>query len=325
MTYEINLNQKDKNTDENNLNDIMNSNQNTNRKTSGNYFNFSKDHENISYKYSNYISNDNIQKKNNISINQSIDTNKDSVNNRNNNIDINDIEKSLDKDKNTQDFNELPYHIAKTEDKRNMFKMFFSFFFIKAELIQIIFYPEDYSSRYILFSIYIVNLYIDLLMNSLLFNDYAVSQKYHNNGALDAITSLLISILSNIFTSIISYILKKLTNYPFTVGVIIKEIKNPTNYLSVTSRVLLLIKSKILILLVLEIIFGLFMIYYIFIFCVIYSKTVVSFLFNYMLSQIEGLIYSICLSVLISLLRRISIVYKIKKFYITSMYINDHF
>jgi hypothetical protein len=62
-------------------------------------------------------------------------------------------------------------------------------------------------------------------MNCLLYNDYAISQKYHKNGTLDFITSLIISLLSNIFTSILIYFINFLTNYPNFIEAIIKEIK----------------------------------------------------------------------------------------------------
>ena len=103
-------------------------------------------------------------------------------------------------------------------------------------------------------------------MNSLLYSDYVVSQKYHNNGVLDSITTFIITIFSNKFISILFYFMNKLTNYPQVIGVIINEIKVSVNFLSVTLKLLHAIKNKILILLAFEIFFGLFMIYFLFIF-----------------------------------------------------------
>ena len=82
---------------------------------------------------------------------------------------------------------------------------------------------------------------------------------------------------------------------------------------------------KYLILVIFEIWFGLFLIYYLFIFSTIFSKTIGSFLMNYALSLLDSFIYSIVLTSIISFLRRISVIFRIKKLYIISVYINEHF
>ena len=133
------------------------------------------------------------------------------------------------------------------------------------------------------------------------------------------------SVLSNIFTGIISYVLEKLVNYPPIISKIIDEVKDRNNYLIIINKISGIIKFKIVLLLIIEILFGLFMIYYLFIFSVIYSNTVISFLLNYLLSQLESLIYSSCLCFVISLLRRISIISQVKRIYAISMFFNDNF
>ena len=103
------------------------------------------------------------------------------------------------------------------------------------------------------------------------------------------------------------------------------EVKDRNNYLIIINKISGIIKFKIVLLLIIEILFGLFMIYYLFIFSVIYSNTVISFLLNYLLSQLESLIYSSCLCFVISLLRRISIISQVKRIYAISMFFNDNF
>ena len=46
---------------------------------------------------------------------------------------------------------------------------------------------------------------IDFFLNTLLYSDDVISHKYHNNGKLDFIVTLTISLTSNIITSIICY------------------------------------------------------------------------------------------------------------------------
>ena len=162
-------------------------------------------------------------------------------------------------------------------------------------------------------------------MNCILYNDHAVSQKYHNNGTLELITSFIISIFSNVLTSIVIYFINRLINYHQYIEIIIKEIKNIYQYFIIILKLFKNIYYKYIILFIFEIWFGLFMIYYLFIFSTIFSKTIGSFLMNYVLSLINSVLYSIVLTFIISFLRRISVAFRIKKLYIISVYINEHF
>ena len=238
---------------------------------------------------------------------------------------MNKIKEELSDELNNNEINELSYYIARYKDKRNIFKIFLSMFWIKIELIKIIFNPEQYSSRYLLFNIYLLNAFINLLMNCILYNDYAISQKYHNNGTLEFITSFVISLFSNILTSIVFYCINILANYHIIIENIIKEIKNEDEYIHLISRLFKLIGFKTYILLIFETLFGLFMTYYLFIFCVLYSNTIKSFLLNSLLSQVNSIIYSFCLCLLISVLRKISLIFGVKRLYIISNYCNEHF
>ena len=161
-------------------------------------------------------------------------------------------------------------------------------------------------------------------MNCLLYNDYAVSQKYHNNGTLEFITSLIISLLSNIFTSILIHFKNFLTNYPNFLEAIIKEIKNVYNYFNIIRKLFKVITFKFIFLFIFEALLGLFIIYYLSIFSIINSKSINSFLYNFGISQIDSLIYSICVAFIVSVLKRISFLCNYKRLYIISEYFNDH-
>ena len=56
-----------------------------------------------------------------------------------------------------------------------------------------------------------------------MYNDDVVSEKYHNNGQLKAATYLVLSIMSNIFSSTTRYFLEKLSNYSDSLEAILKE------------------------------------------------------------------------------------------------------
>jgi len=188
-------------------------------------------------------------------------------------------EKKSNKIINSSELNNLSYFKAIKEDNRNFIKLYLSIFFNKIDLIQIIFFPEDYSNIFLLFNIYIIDLYIDLLMNGILYNDYAVSQKYHNNGTLGFMTSLIISLFSNIITNILIFFLKYLVDYHEIIDAIIKEIKRINIYFNIIMKLFKLITLKFIVLFIIEILLGLFMIYYLFIFGVITSKSINSFIY----------------------------------------------
>ena len=231
---------------------------------------------------------------------------------------------SEEKEKKTinNEFNNIVYF---GEKNREFYNIFLSVFYQKIEIIQFIFFPDDYTSRFMLFNLYTISLYIDLLMNCILYNDYAISQKYHNEGTLEFITSLVISLFSNILTSVLIYFIKYLMNYHNYIKVIIRDIKSISNYLMIILRLFKIIKYKFYCLLFLEILLGLFMVYYLFIFGVINSKSINSFLVNYVLSMINSLIYSIVVTFIVSLFRKFSFVLKTKRLYIISLYLDEHF
>ncbi len=162
-------------------------------------------------------------------------------------------------------------------------------------------------------------------MNCLLYNDYAISQKYHCNGQLEFVTSIIMSLLSNIFTFIIISLIQYLTNFPTIVEIKIKEIKNIKEYLSIIVKLFRVMKRKFAFLLIIEIILGLFMVYYISIFSIINSKSINSFLLNYLIAELESLICSFGLNLIIKIIRKISLSCKSKRMYIISLYFNEHF
>ena len=161
-------------------------------------------------------------------------------------------------------------------------------------------------------------------MNCLLYNDYAISQKYHNNGTLDFITSLIISLLSNVLTKILIHFFNFLTNYPNFIEIILKEIKNVYQYFNIIIKLFKIVTFKFILLFIFELLLGLFTIYYITIFSIVNSKSINSFLLNFLIGRIESLIYSIIIAFFIAFLKRISQCYRVKRLYIISEYINEH-
>ena len=160
-------------------------------------------------------------------------------------------------------------------------------------------------------------------MNALLYSDDVVSQKYHNNGSLDFITSLSLSLISNIVTSIISYIFQKLTNYHEYLQLLIKDVQNEQYFLLFFKKIYTSLKIKIVFYFLLNMLLCFGITYYLFIFCIIYKKSQISLLSNFFLGEAESLIKSFAVSLIVCILRVISLKCKLKRLYRTSIYLSD--
>ena len=221
-----------------------------------------------------------------------------------------------------EEINELSYNQAVMLDKRNTLLIFGSLIITKIELIYL--FCSNSSVKIMLIGEYILSLLINFFFNALLYSDEVVSNKYHNNGQLDLIVTFVLSILSNIITSIICYILQ------YTKGLeerseLIKEIKIKKYYIKNVNIFFKYIKIKFFCFFLCEILIIACCFYYIVIFCIIYSRSQVSLMINYLTSLIEGLITSVIISFLILITRKIGLCCFNKYFYNVSKYINSKF
>ena len=220
------------------------------------------------------------------------------------------------------DFNELTFRQALREDKRNILIIFKSIIMEKLELVNLI--SGRHKAKIILIYHYIFSLLIDLFLNAFLYTDDVVSNKYHNNGELDLIVSLTLSLLSNIINSIICYFLN------FSKGIEerleqIMQIKKEDCYFYSSNKFMKILKVKIMLYFIIDALFTVFAFYYIIIFCILYNNSQISFLTNYLMSIIESLIMSIIVSISIVVTRIIGIKFSNKKMYNISKYLNNTF
>ena len=221
-----------------------------------------------------------------------------------------------------ENINELPYFQAIKADKRNFFAIFLSVILKKIELIDLI--VGKHKIIILLIFQYILSLLIDLFLNAFLYTDEVVSNKYHNNGQLDIIVSLTITLLSNIINSIICSVLN------FSKGVEerleqIMEIKDQFHYLYAFNKFIKIVKIKVVLYFLMEIFIIIFSFYYIIIFCIIYRKSQISLLINYLMSIVETLVLSIFVSIVVAITRTIGLKYAHKTFYNTSKYFDNNY
>ena len=116
------------------------------------------------------------------------------------------LTENLEKENRKENVNDLPYARAVSRDKRNIFQTFYSIIIPKLELVNILFCSTN-RFRIVLFSEYLLSLLVNFFFNALLYSDDVISNKYHNNGELDVIATISLSLVSNIVTSIICYFL----------------------------------------------------------------------------------------------------------------------
>ena len=229
-------------------------------------------------------------------------------------------DESIDK----KDLNDVPYSQALRIDKRNIWEIFYSFA-NKIEIINIFFYRNKYVHLSMTLSIYLFSLFLDIAMNCFLYSDDVVSEKYHNDGRLKTLTSLSLSIASNIISSIITFYMKKLGEYSNYFEILIRDIAYVKYYYINIIRFRKYFKIKLSIFYLIQFMMYILMTYYITIFCIIYSKSKSSFMINYSLTVTESFAISLELSIIISIMRFIGLKYKRIKIYRTSQYLNNNF
>ena len=233
-----------------------------------------------------------------------------------------DDNKKGDGKNNIDDINELPFSQAIHKDKRNIFQIFFSIIIKKNNLINLFYGKEKIKT--ILLSEYILTLIIDFFFNTLLFTDEIVSRKYHNNGELELLTTIILSLLSNILSSIICYYLdySKLIEERFEQ---IIEMKRALYYHRILDQFLTKLKIKICLFIIKEILIIIITFYYIITFCILYSFSKKNLLYNYLTSLLEQIIKTFIICIIISILRKGSLNFSNRYIYNTSKYINDKF
>ena len=230
------------------------------------------------------------------------------------------------KGKNNQiNYNELTYGQAVKKDERNILQIFISLFNIKLEIIQILFFPKEFSHKSLTLSLYLFDLLLDLTINSLLFSDDVISQKYYDNGELKLLTTNILSITSNIISNFILFLTEKLIDYYDILIDISKEIKNNNDFYKIFIKISCLIQFKIILFFIFVFIVGIFCTYYLFIFCAIYKKIQKNLFINYIIGSMWSLAFTVGICLIITIIRKIALSKKGKRLYLISRFIDEKF
>ena len=190
------------------------------------------------------------------------------------------------------------------------------------ELISIIF--SNNKIKIIIFVEYILALLINFFFNALLYSDDVVSNKYHNNGELDMIVTLTLSILSNLVTSIFCYYIKYSRGIEDRLNLIL-EIRHKIHFYRNLKIFLLYLKIKFICFYISQLVILSACMYYIVIFCILYPCSQKSLIINYCYSLVESIITSFSITLIILITRKIGLSCSNKNIYNISKYINYKF
>ena len=224
-----------------------------------------------------------------------------------------------------KDLNNIPFTQALRIDKRSIFEIFLYIIASKLEIINMFYYRNIYVHLSMSISLYIFAVLLDVTMNCFLYSDDVVSEKYSNNGSLEIFTSLSLSFASNIISSIIIYYLKRLGDYSELLDIMINDITLKKYYYINIIKFRKYLKIRLSIFYIIQIIMCILMTYYITIFCIIYNQSQVSIMINYIYGVLEDLGISFGITIIITIMRYLSLKYKWLKIYRTSQYLNNKF
>ena len=222
----------------------------------------------------------------------------------------------------SEDINELPFSEAIKIDKRNIFIILYSFLIQKLELIGL--FATTHKIKIIIVLEYILSLLTNFFVNSLLYSDDVVSHKYHNNGELNLIVTLTLSISSNIITSLFFHFVKYSRGIEERINLVL-EFKYKDYYLDNINKFFIFLRIKFICFFIFQLIIIFVCLYYIVIFCILYKKSQISLIINYCYSLVESIIIGFAISLIILITRKIGLSYKNKDFYNVSKYINSKF
>ena len=230
-----------------------------------------------------------------------------------------------DKEVDKSELNEIPFAQALRIDKRTTFQVFISVLENKVGILNLFFYKKKYSHFSLDLSIYLLELLLDLAMNCVLYTDDVVSENYNNNGEISMFTSLSLSIISNIISSFVVFIISKLVIYVEVLEIILKNVKDQQLYFFNILWYMVSIKIRLGLYFFFEIALAAMITYYLFIFCSVYHQSQTNIAVNYIVGACISLATSVGLTIFITIFRNAGFKYRSINCFNISRYLYEHF
>ena len=219
------------------------------------------------------------------------------------------------------DFN-LPF-LEEIENEKNFFKIFFTIFKNTFPIFRSIFLISKYELICLNISVYIFSLSINFTLNGLFFTNNVISDRH--KGSVSFISTILRSIYSTLIGVLIMVIPKNLIFYFPLMETIIREVKNQIKLSIYLKKILKIVIIKISFYFIFMFIFNIIFIYYITCFCAIYKYSQLEWFLGGLRSFLITFLISFVTSLIITILRFISLILHNIYIYDISLYFYNLF
>ena len=219
------------------------------------------------------------------------------------------------------DFN-LPF-LEEIENEKNFFKIFFTIFKNTFPIFRSIFLISKYELICLNISVYIFSLSINFTLNGLFFTNNVISDRH--KGSISFISTILRSIYSTLIGILIMVIPKNLIFYFPLMETIIREVKNQIKLSIYLKKILKILIIKISFYFIFMFIFNIIFIYYITCFCAIYKYSQLEWFLGGLRSFLITFLISFVTSLIITILRFISLILHNIYIYDISLYFYNLF
>ena len=173
----------------------------------------------------------------------------------------------------------------------------------KVSLINIISSSQKYSLITMKISIYLFRVAVNCFLNALLYNEKIISEKFHNNGKESLLTILSIVLCSNVMSHFFVIVINMFFSVEKFLFVFNEQIAmlNPS-FMKHQSAISSYITTKFVFISILMILSLIFFLYYITLYCYIYSHSQTQWLINCAYSASFSFGYTVCISIFFTML-----------------------
>ena len=234
------------------------------------------------------------------------------------------------------------YEEASIYEKRSYPRIFFIFLMNTEKILNTFVYKQPLELKPLRISLFLFNISCDIALNAFFYLSDNISDKYHYKGSNQFLFSLTNNIAISIVSAIIGFILIFFfQNLVQSTNKIRKIFKNEEDLMKKNKEykvdkdkkieiknkirdILNCLKKKIIIFFVVELILMLFFLYYITVFCQVYKKTQISWIYDVLVSYLFSFLASLGISFVFSITYVIAYKNKIKNLYYITLLIYNY-
>ena len=219
---------------------------------------------------------------------------------------------------NPNELDNLPFQRAIKQDNRNIFQIFWKLLTDKADILKICFLGSPYETYCINLSFFVFSLTINFALNALFYTDDQLSSRYQQ-GELTFWQDMLRSLPANIIETIIGSIFKSFISYPPIFEMMVVEVKTK-KFIKLLQKYYHSLFFKLIFYFIYQFTIMIFVLYYLTLFCIIYSSSQVSWFTGCLYSFLMSIVTNIGICTGLAILRLIGIKYNLKYAYNIELY-----